>query len=227
MKWRLISYNVCGAVNPPKCIGKEMSVLTLEQVEQLLDSAKGDRFEALYALAVTTGMRRGELLGLKWEDVDLNVGTVRVKRSLILIRGGLVFVPPKSAKSRRSITLTSGVVESLEKHKAYQDEERLGKRWRKNSLVFPTTVGTPIYPHHFVRRYFKKLLKKANLPDIRFHDLRHTCATLLLTKSVHPKIVQEILGHSTISITLDTYSHVLPNMQEKAVAAMEDIFEES
>ena len=225
VKWRIIPYNVCSVVTPPKCIGNEMNVLTLEQVEQLLDSAKGDRFEALYALAVTTGMRRGELLGLKWEDVDMNVSTVRVKRSLVLIRAGLVFVPPKSAKSRRSITLTSGVVESLKKHKAYQDEERLGKRWRENSLVFPTTVGTPIYPHHFVRRYFKELLKKANLPDVRFYDLRHTCATLLLTKGVHPKIVQELLGHSSISITLDTYSHVLPNMQEKAVRAMEDILE--
>ncbi len=117
-------------------------MLTLEQVEQLFDSAKGDRFEALYALAVTTGMRRGELLGLRWEDMDMSVGTVRVERSLVLIRGGLVFVPPKSAKSRRNVTLTSGVVESLKKHKAYQDEERLGKRWRENGLVFPTTVGT-------------------------------------------------------------------------------------
>ncbi len=226
VKWRVIPYNVCSAVAPPKCISKEMNVLTLEQVDQLLDSAKGDRFEALYALAVTTGMRRGELLGLKWSDVDLKVGSVWVKRSLVLIRGGLVFVPPKSAKSRRSITLTSGVVEALKKHKAYQDEERRKKCWLENDLVFLTTVGTPIYPHHFVRRYFKELLKKANLPEIRFHDLRHTCATLLLTKGIHPKIVQELLGHSSISITLDTYSHVLPNLQEKAVQAMEDIFKQ-
>ena len=227
VKWRVILYNVCSAVTPPKCIIKEMNVLTLEQVEQLLDSAKGDRFEALYALAVTTGMWRGELLGLKWEDVDLNVGTVRVKRSLSFVRGGLMFVPPKSAKCRQSSALTSGMIESLKKHKVYQDEERLGKRWRENGLMFPTTVGTPIYPHHFVRRYFKELLKKADLPDIRFHDLRYTCATLLLSKDVHPRIVQELLGHSSISITLDTYSQVLPNLQEKAVKAMDNIFEGS
>ena len=141
-----------------------------------------------------------------------------------MVRGGLIFVPPKSAKAKRNITLTSGVIKVLEKHRAIQDKERLRENWQENGLVFPTTVGTPIYPHRFVQRSFKKLLKKADLPDIRFHDLRHTCATLLLTKGVHPKIVQELLGHSSISITLDTYSHVLPNMQGEAVKAMEDIF---
>jgi len=227
VRWRIIPVNVCGLVNPPRCPDEEMKVLTSKQVGRLLEISKGDRFEALYYLAVTTGMRRGELLALKWEDVNFNRGTVQVKRSLSRIRGGLIFVSPKSAKGRRNIALTTGVIEALRKHRVIQDEERSRENWQENGLVFPTTVGTPLYPHLVVQRSFKKLLRKAGLPlDTRFHDLRHTAATLLLTKGVHPKIVQELLGHSSISITLDTYSHVLPNMQSEAVRAMEDIFKD-
>jgi integrase len=203
-----------------------MNVLTSEQVERLLDVARGDRFEALFYLAVTTGMRRGELLGLKWEDVNLDRGTIQVRRSVSVVRGGLIFVPPKSAKGKRNIALTSRVVKVLKEHQVVQDKERLRADWQENGLIFPTIVGTPMYPHRLVQRYFKKLLRKADLPNVRFHDLRHTCATLLLTKGVHPKIVQEMLGHSSIIITLDTYSHVLPNMQSEAVRAMDSFFEE-
>ena len=160
VRWRVIPNNVCGLVSPPRCPDEEMNVLTPKQVGRLLDVSKGDRFEALYSLAVTTGMRRGELLGLKWEDVNLGRGTIQVKRSLSVVKGGLIFVPPKSAKGKRNITLASGVIKVLKKHRAVQDKERLRENWQENGLVFPTTVGTPIYPHRLVNP--TKVMPKTN-----------------------------------------------------------------
>ncbi len=211
IRWQLISRNVTEDVEPPKATKKEIRSLDEEQVKRLLQAAKGDGLETLYILAITTGMRSGELLGLKWEDVDLKAGIIRVRRTVF---NGRVEAP-KTPKSRRSIKLNRSCSHALKEH------QRIGE-W-----VFSTETGTSISVHNLHNRSWKPLLKKANLPsDTRFHDLRHTCATLLLAKGVHPKIVQELLGHSTISMTLDTYSHVLPNMQEKAVQAMEEIFEQ-
>jgi integrase len=178
-----------------------------------------------YAIAIHCGLRQGELLALKWEDVDLEASTLQVRRSLSGSSGGHpVFTAPKTVKSRRQVRLTAGAIEALKRHRKRQLEERLRVTglWRDHDLVFTTKTGTPLHRQNLRQRSFKPLLKKSELPEIRFHDLRHTCATLLLTKGVHPKIVQELLGHSTIAITLDTYSHVLPGMGDAAAGAMDD-----
>jgi integrase len=154
-------------------------------------------------MALTTGMRQGELLGLKWEDVDLEARSIRVRQTLsTAMGGGVSFNPPKTAKSRRRIRLTELAVSSLRRHRRAQFEQRmrLAGLWKDYDLVFTTGVGTPMSRADLITRSFKPLLKKAGLPDIRYHDLRHTCATLLLGKGVHAKLVQELLGHSTIAI---------------------------
>jgi integrase len=212
VKWTLIPRNVTEAVKPPREQKKEIRPLDEDQVKRLLKAVDGDKLEALYVLAITTGMRSGELLGLRWEDVDLEAGTLQIRRTVF---NGHIEAP-KTQKGKRSVKLTQTSITALRKHPRVS-------RW-----IFCTKEGTPMSVHNLHRRSWKPLLKKTALPlDTRFHDLRHTAATLLLTKGVHPKIVQEPLGHSSISITLVTYSHVLPNMQEKAVRAMEDIFEGS
>ena len=221
----LIPRNVTEAVKAPRPVKKEMQALNPEQARALLGEAHGHRLEALYALAVTTGMRQGELLGLKWEDVDLEARTIRIRRTLsTAMGGGISFNPPKTAKSRRSIRLTELAVSSLKWHRKAQLEERmkLAGLWKDHDLVFTTGVGTPMSRADLITRSFKPLLKKAELPDIRFHDLRHTCATLLLGRGVHVKLVQELLGHSTIAVTLDTYSHVLPGMDDGLADTMDE-----
>ena len=222
----LVPRNVAEAVKPPQVRREEIEPLTPEQTKKLVEFVGEDRLAALYVLAVTAGLRQGELLGLKWEDVDLDHGILRVKRTLSGIKDGKpIFGTPKTAKGRRSVQLTVKAVEALGKHRERQIEERkqLVELWRDWDLVFPTRVGTPISRHNLVARSFKPLLVRAGLPDIRFHDLRHTCATLMLVVGTNPKVVQEMLGHANVSITLDTYSHLLPNMQGEAVGRLDNL----
>lgn len=215
VKWGYVGRNVCDSTESPKPGKREFTPFSPEQVGTLLAATGNARDRTFYLMAVTTGMRQGELLGLKWKDVDLGERVVRVRRSLSITTEGVSFVPPKSAKGKRSIGLTNSTAKALEAHKAIEEEPG------GEALVFGSKNGTPWAPQNMVRRSFKPLLKRAGLPEIRFHDLRHTCATLLLSRNVHPKIVQEMLGHATISQTMDTYSHVLPDMQDTAVSAME------
>jgi len=222
----LVPRNVAEIVRGPRPVGKETRTLGPEQARALLNAAHGDRLKALYTLAVATGMRQGELLGLKWEDIDLEAGTLRVRRTLSTATGeGFDFSPPKTAKGRRSIKLPEPVLSSLRKHREAQLEERkrVAGLWEDHGLVFATQVGTPISRQDLITSSFKPLLRRASLPNIRFHDLRHTCATLLLGKGVHAKLVQELLGHATISVTLDTYSHVLPSIGDQTANAMEEV----
>ena len=219
----LIPRNSASTVKPPKVAKKEITPLSPEQASTFLEAARGDRFEVLYIVAITAGLREGELLRLKWQDVDLEARTLSVRRTLSEARSGRFFESPKNGKGR-SINLTTRATDALKRHKGAQNEERLrlGTLWRDNDLVFPSRIGTPMNARNLTARSFKPLLERAGLPKtVRLHDLRHTCATLLLGKGVHPKIVQELLGHATIAITLDTYSHVLPNIQGEAVSAME------
>jgi integrase len=203
----------------------ELRYLTPDQAKRLLSSAGGDRLEALYVLAIHTGLRQGELLGLKWEDIDFEAGTLSVKRTLSPAKDGPRFTAPKTKKSRRTVPLTPDAIDALQRHKAMQDKEKclVEDSWEDSDLVFRSTTGTPIQRNNLVARFFKPLLDKASLPrTFRFHDLRHTAASLLFSRGLHPKIVQELLGHSTIAITLDVYSHMVPGMAAQAAKAMED-----
>ena len=182
----------------------------------------GDRLEALYVLALNTGMRQGELLALKWDDVDLERGLLRVRRTLTHADKAFVLGEPKTKNSRRTIMLTTSAVAALRVHLSRQLEEieRMGSLYQPGGLIFATEAGTIINPSNLRNRSLKPLLKRAGLRAIRFHDLRHTCATLLLSKNINSKVVSEMLGHSSISITLDIYSHLLPDMQEKAAQTL-------
>lgn len=223
LRWQLVVRNVCDAVDPPRVPKKEMQALTGEQAQQFLEAAQGDSLEALYVLALTTGMRRGELLGLKWTDLDLALGILQVKRTMSrLANKGFTVSEPKTAKSRRKIHLTQLAIEALKRHRIRQNEARLaaGPAWDEQGWVFCNTIGRPLEAGNMLRRSFRPILIKAGLPMIRFHDLRHSAASLLLSLGVHAKIVQELLGHSQIGLTLDTYSHVLPSLQEEAVSRL-------
>ena len=213
LRWDLVPRNVAEAVDPPKVPKKDVFPLSPDQARAFLEAARGNRLEALYVLAIHTGMRQGALLSLRWDDVDLDAGVLRVRGT-------------KTARSRRTVKLSRTALEALTSHLARQLEEidRAGDSWRENGLVFATELGTPLNRHNLTQRSFRPLLARAGLPQIRFHDLRHTCATLLLSKGVHAKFVQELLGYSTIGITLDTYSHVLPQMGGSTADAMDDAF---
>jgi len=219
----LIPRNVCEAVKPPKVERNEVTPLDQDQARALLEAVAGDRFEALYVLAIHTGMREGELLHLRWEDVDLERGILRLRRALVREGGRTVLGDLKTAKSRRGVRLTSAAAEALrgQLERQMEEMERMGSLYQPGGLVFATESGTLINPSNLRNRSFKPLLKRAGLPDICFHDLRHTCATLLLSQGTHPKLVQELLGHATIAMTLDTYSHFLPSMGDQTVRAME------
>ncbi|HHX40694.1 MAG TPA: site-specific integrase [Armatimonadetes bacterium] len=190
---------------------------------QLINAARGDRFEALYTLALLTGMREGELLGLAWECVDLEAATLRVERSLAYIpKHGLVFGSPKSESSRRVLPLAPMAVAALKAHRERQEKEQdlQRKRWQEHGLVFPNTLGKPQDPTNFVMQRFRPLLKKAKLPQIRFHDLRHSTGSLLTALGVHHRVTQEILGHSSYVVTMGTYSHVAQPSQVEALNSL-------
>lgn len=192
VKWDLVIRNVCDAVDPPRVPKKEIEVLTADQVARLLAAAKGHRFEALFVLAIGTGMRLGEIFALKWQNVDLDRAALFVRHTLVEVNGQLTLAEPKTAKSRRRIDLPKSVVGALRCRRVMEIEAGLGDvEW-----VFCNSIGGPLRRSHFHASIFKPLLNAAGLEPIRFHDLRHTSATLLLTAGVHPKIVQERLGHS-------------------------------
>lgn len=224
VRWNLMARNTCELVSPPRRKRFEIQPLNLQQIHRLLSAAQGHRLEALFTLALATGIRRGELLALKWQDLDLAAGTLQIRRILTRIPTklpgkGFEEAEPKTDKGRRHLTLPPFVVEALKQHRLRQLEAKLkaGPAWQEHDYVFCTTIGTHLHPDRDARQPLKILLKQAGLPEIRFHDLRHSSATMLLGMKIHPKIVQEILGHSQISITLDIYSHVLPTMQEEAM----------
>jgi integrase len=221
VKWRLIPYNVSDAVAKPRQKRSERDALTLRQVLDFFEAAKGDRFEALYVLAVFTGMRPGEMLALRWSDLVLDnpEPVARVRRSLSKDDGGRLVVKSTKTEKGRAVALLPQVVEALQIHRKRQTEQRLkySGLWRDENLVFPSTTGGPMSWDNLVRRNLKPLMRVAGLPEAtRPYDLRHTFATLMLEQGENPKVVQEILGHSRITHTMDTYSHVSPNIQKEA-----------
>jgi integrase len=194
-----------------------MKALDETQTARLLSAARGTRLYVPIVLAIGTGMRRGEILAVRWRDADLVKGTLSVTQSLEQTAGNLRFKAPKTAKGRRVIALPSLVVDELVRHKGEQAQQRLllGPGYQDCGLVVARADGSPVKPDRFTQE-FLDLIRNHNLPRVRFHDLRHSHASQLFKQGVHPKIVSERLGHSTIGITLDTYSHLLPGMQEEA-----------
>jgi integrase len=216
VKWNILPRNVCDAVTPPRIPRKEQNVLTKQQAHTLLEEVRAHRLEALLTLAITTGMREGELLALHWQDIHFEGRTLQVKRAVSYLKGyGYVESEPKTAKGRRMISLPAFVVDVLLRHRAQQQDQRrgVGDAWIDKDLVFTNAQGY-YYSSSTLRKVFRRFLVSIGLPHMRFHDLRHSAATILLAMKVHPKVVQEILGHSQITMTLDVYSHALPSMQE-------------
>lgn len=228
VKEHLIPNNVADATSPPKSKSKPVQPLSEEQIVQFLQTAREDRLAAAFILALGTGLRRGELLGLKWECIDLEAGVITVKRELLSMNSGIKLEENlKTKSSKRSIPISSNVLKELKSHKARQAQEKLllGKLYQDLGLVFAKEEGSFIDPKWFTK-LFQKLLARAGLPRARFHDVRHSHATLLLTKGEHPKVVQERLGHSSITMTLDLYSHVAPGIQKMAADRLDNIFKE-
>jgi integrase len=225
---RLINHNPTDSVKPlktPTGAARESKALDPDQVKALLEAASDNRFEAFYVVAIHTGLRRGELLGLKWTDADLEAGTLTVRRSLDV---DSTFKMPKNRAARRTLKLTPRALDALKTHKVRQNAERLqaGSRWQDHGLVFPNTVGKPMNAGNLYRREFQPLLKRAGLANEGFtiHSLRHTFATTLAEKGVHPSTAQKMLGHSDIRMTLAIYTHATDEMQDAATAALQEAF---
>lgn len=216
-RWGLISSNPADNVRAPTPGRKEMTVLSEEQLVLLLKAARGSRAYMPILLAATTGARRGEILALRWDDLDLGSGTAVIRRSLQLTETGISFKEPKTRGSSRTVTLPLLTVTALRKHREEQVQEklRLGSEYEDAGIVCAERDGFPMNPGR-LSKTFLEIVRKTGVPRVRFHDLRHTHATLLLQQSINPKVVSERLGHASVSITLDTYSHVLPGMQAEA-----------
>jgi integrase len=226
VKWGRLARNPAEAADPPKATGgrPESITWTADQLRTFLEATRGSRYWVAYLLLATTGLRRGEALGLRWQDLDLDAGRASIRQTVIAIRHTVLISTPKTASGRRTVTLDTGTVAALREHRARQAAERLlmGAGWTDNDLVFCHPDGTMVHPERFSRG-FLEAVERIGLPRIRLHDLRHGWATLALQKGIHPKVVQERLGHANIAITLDTYSHVTAGLHEEAaedVAAM-------
>lgn len=232
VKEGLILRNPTEATTPPRRSKKEIRVLAEEEMTRFLEFLEAAGRTRLYPAILTflgTGLRRWELLGLKWEDVDLERGTLTVNRSLVKLRRGTALHEPKTAKAQGTIPLPQETVKVLKRWRAQQAEERLrlGSGYRNEGWGFTTAVGTPYHPKSFYNQ-FKALLAKAGLPrDITIHALRHTYATLLLKAGEHPKVVQELLGHASIVMTLDTYTHMVPGLKERAAETVNAILKKT
>ena len=222
LRWGLVVRNVATLVQPPRVQRYEISPLDAEQAQRLLTAIRGDRLEALYSVALAIGLRQGEALGLRWQDVDLDAGILRIRHALQRIDGKLVLVEPKTMRSRRTIQLPSLAVGALREHRVRQSAERalVGEEWNDQDFVFTSQLGRPLHGATVTHR-FQKLLAAAGLPRQRFHDLRHGCATLLLAQGVSARVVMDVLGHSAITLTLNTYSHVVPALQTEAARRMD------
>lgn len=209
--------------------------LTLEEQIKFLEAVKNDRLCSTFTLALASGVRLGELLAIRWQDVDFKEGVIKIRQALSRVKvldensptkTKLIFQEPKTKAGKRSIPIPPAVITELKKHKKKQNEEKLiaGPAYIDNDLVFCTEIGKPTEPTNLIRK-FKSLIKQAGLKNVNFHALRHTYATRLLEVNEHPKVVQEILGHSSISMTLDTYSHVMPDVKKAAAAKINSLFE--
>jgi integrase len=228
--WQLIARNPCDAVKPPRPAEKEMGFLTTEETARLLQTAKGTRLFVPVLLAASTGMRRGELLGLRWQDVDLDAGTLQVSQTLQRTKEGAHFKPPKSRGSRRAITLGKGldgsdslVMDALREHRSEQAlHAETVPDYQDQGLVFAQPDGSPWSPQGFSHA-FEHLIEKAGVPRVRVHDLRHSHVSQLAEQGVHIQVVSQRLGHSDPGFTMRVYGHVFPGLQEQAARGADEI----
>lgn len=224
LRWNVIARNPVSAVRAPKVERVEMRILSLPEIRTFLLSIQGDPMEALYVLAVTTGARQGELLALRWQDVDLEAGTIAINATLTRIDGRWLRSNPKTGGSVRTITLSARGLAALKAHRLRMAEELLPLRQRTEgqTLVFLVN-GQPVNGFHVTERRLKPLLRKAELPVIRFHDLRHVFASLMLSQGVRPDLVAQMLGHSNPAMTLRIYAHIMPGDQQAAMARLNEV----
>ncbi|MBM7571564.1 site-specific integrase [Aquibacillus albus] len=224
VKWRLIKNNPVQDTSPPKVRNKEKQVWNVDQVNHFIKVIDNHHTKIPYVLAIYTGMRRGEILGLKWSDVDLDKGKINIKRSLCFIsKKGLTFKEPKTSKSKRQISISKQLIKMLMNHKEYREglQVKFGIAYVDNDMVVSTDDGKPMDPRNLLRQFYLHM-EKAKLPKLSFHDLRHTHATILMQIGENPKVVSERLGHSRVGITLDLYSHVSDDLQERAAEKFEE-----
>ena len=223
-KWGHVSRNVAKLADPPRVTRKEIRPLTPEQAGVLIESSADDRLHAIYVTALGTGLRQGELLGLRWDDLDLDAKRLTVRHTLARVGGELVLLEPKTERSRRTIALPWVVVSALRGHSTRQKMDRLlaGSRWVDSGHVFTTTNGTPL-DAATVTRAFQRALAHAGLPHCRFHDLRHAAATFLLAQGFTLEDVKNLLGHSSIVLTSNTYGHVLEQRQREVAIGMDAV----
>lgn len=220
----LIVRNVARQVQVSAGHQEEVVPLTVEEARTLLRTARADRLYAPYAVALSIGLRRGEALGLRWSDVDLDTGVLQVRRTLQRHSGALHFAPPNTRRSRRTVPLLPSLVATLREHRERQAEERAGAgdAWTDSGLVFATATGTPIEPNDFSKK-FVRMCERAGVRRVRLHDLRHTCASMLLAQGVPPRVVMEVLGHSALEGTMTIYGHVMLDAQRAALTGMDDL----
>jgi integrase len=221
-RWAFVTRNAAALARPPRQPKTLVQPLTADQARAFLDFSQDDRLGPLFAAAISTGMRQGELFGLGWDDIDFERNTVRVWRALQRVNGTPTFVEPKSESSRRTITLPAVAMAAFRVQRTWQLEQRLlaGDQWQDWGLVFSSSKGTPLDGPN-VNKRLQKLLEQAGLPQQRFHDLRHGCASLLLAAGVPPRTIMGVLGHSQISLTLNTYSHLSPALEQDAADALD------
>src|SRR5260370_33011166 len=224
VRWGLIARNAASLVDGPRVERYEIQPFTPDEARTFLASMKGDRLEALYSVALTMGLRQGEALGLRWHDVDLSLGYLKVSKQLQRIDGKSQLVEPKTPRSRRTVAMPISIVSALKAHQGRQqaEKEAAADRWVDHGLVFTRPNGKPIDPTR-VSKEFHRHLDRAGLPQRRFHDLRHSCATLLLVQGVSPRVVMDVLGHSQIGLTMNTYTHVIPELRRQAADRMDDL----
>jgi integrase len=217
VRWQYMARNPAALADPPRGTSQTMRVWTADELGRFLAGVAGERLYALFHVLASTGMRRGEALGARWEDLDLGSARWRVRRTLLPVKGGTIEGTPKTGRGQRSVALDPGTVRTLRAWRKRQLEERMawGAAWTDSGRVFTREDGTDLHPSR-VSETFDRLVKRSGLPRVRLHDLRHGHCTLALAAGVHPKVVQERLGHSSVAFTLDRYSHVVPAMQEDA-----------
>ena len=222
--WDLIPKNPAAVVSSPRVEPYEIQPFTPEEARRFLNAMRGDRLEALFSVALTMGLRQGEALGLRWRDVDLELGYMRISKQLQRINGRSELVEPKTNRSRRQLAMPTSITQALREHRERQLVERrvTGNRWVDMDLVFCNPAGKPLDATR-ISKEFHQHLERAGLPQRRFHDLRHSCATLLLVQGVAPRVVMDVLGHSQIAMTMNTYSHVIPELRRQAADRMDEL----